>query len=252
LSRDETEHALRVLRLGPGDGFEGLDGRGRSWPIRVESIDKQRAVLACVGEPRTETRAGEPGAALPWIEIALVLPRGGRAEEIVNASTQLGVAAIQPLSSERAHPEARQLSTARAERLGRVTQEACKQSGRLWLPVLLPLQPLGEWLAARATGDTLVLAPKAGQTLSQWLDQRLDQRLGQRFEPRLGRADWAEASPLCVVVGPEGGFAPAEETLLGQRSAARVSLGPHTLRIETAALAALAIVAERAFSARRT
>jgi 16S rRNA (uracil1498-N3)-methyltransferase len=65
-------------------------------------------------------------------------------------------------------------------------------------------------------------------------------------------AGWSEATPLRLVLGPEGGFAPAEEELLGGSSAARVALGPHTLRIGTAALAALAIAAERWFSALRT
>jgi 16S rRNA (uracil1498-N3)-methyltransferase len=228
--------------LQPGDEFVGLDGRGRSWPIRVQAVDKKRAVIECTGLPHIEPRAGEPGAALAWIEIALVLPRGGRAEEIVNALTQLGAAAITPLRTERAQPEARQISDTRGERLRRVTQEACKQCGRLWLPLLSAVQPLAEWVGPGPCTDTLVLAPDAFLALSEWLEPRIEAT----------RAGWSEPSPLRIVVGPEGGFSPAEEELLRARGAQLVRLGPHTLRIETAALAALSVVAERVFRARRS
>lgn len=185
---------------------------------------------------------GRAGAALAWIEVALVLPRGGHAEEIVNALTQLGAAAITPIAADRAQPEARQLSGARGERLRRIAQEACKQSGRLWLPELAQVQPLTEWLAAHPTADTIALAPEAPCTLSEWLEDRTE----------AARSGWSEASPLRLVVGPEGGFSPAEEEGLRARGAALLGLGPHTLRIETAALAALAIAAERAFRSRRS
>jgi 16S rRNA (uracil1498-N3)-methyltransferase len=242
LAAGEAEHALRVLRLQPGDRFIGLDGRGRSWPCRVSSVEKKRARIECSGEPCVEARAGTPGSDLAWIEIALVLPRGGRAEEIVDALTQLGAAAISPLAAERAQPEARHVSPARAERWTRVAQEACKQSGRLWLPVISAVRPLTEWIESRSESDVLVLAPDAAVPLSAALERRI----------AAAGADWTEAAPLSLVVGPEGGFSPAEEELCAARGAQRVRLGPHVLRIETAAAAALAIAAERLFRARRS
>jgi RsmE family RNA methyltransferase len=78
--------------------------------------------------------------------------------------------------------------------------------------------------------------------LSEWLDRAIDRR----------RAAWSESSPLRLLVGPEGGFTEAEESSLRAAGAVAACLGPHTLRVETAACAALAIAAERAFRARRS
>jgi 16S rRNA (uracil1498-N3)-methyltransferase len=270
LAPGESEHALRVLRLRAGDAFVGLDGRGRAWPMRVRAVERMRADIECTGEPVLEPRAGEPDADLDWIELALVLPRGGRAEELVDAATQLGVSAIRALVSERAQPASRHAPIARADRLQRAAIEACKQSGRLWLPAFSPARPLSEWLLDARTGDTFVLSPRADIALSTRLDERRAQRatrasgtsaLGEKPAP--GRdsrssdieaavARWSEASPLRLVIGPEGGFTADEEKLLQESGAIGARLGPHVLRIEIAALAASAIAAERCFRPRRS
>jgi 16S rRNA (uracil1498-N3)-methyltransferase len=282
LSRAEAEHAVRVVRLRAGDRFIGLDGRGHAWTIAIVGVEAGTPVLECVDDARSEPRAGDAGAALPWIEIALVLPRATRAEDVIDGLTQLGAAAISRLTSERAHPAAREASAAREERVVRAAIEACKQSARAWLPSLPPVRPLAQWIASAGTGDlasaatgnvasasagnvasasagnvasagagnvasagtgnTVWLAPRATTDLSEWLDRAIDRR----------RAAWSESSPLRLLVGPEGGFTEAEESSLRAAGAVAACLGPHTLRVETAACAALAIAAERAFRARRS
>ena len=239
LSPADAEHALRVVRLRANDRFIGLDGRGHAWTMVIVAIEAGVPILECASQEESEPRAGEPGAALPWIEVGLVLPRGERAEDVIDGLTQLGAAAISRLTSERAHPAAREASAAREARAARAAIEACKQSGRLWLPELPPIQPVGRWLAS--AGDTLWLAPRAATSLSEWLDRA--------FEG--SGASWSEASPLRLLVGPEGGFTDSEESALRARAVA-ACLAPHTLRVETAACAALAIAAERAFKARRS
>jgi 16S rRNA (uracil1498-N3)-methyltransferase len=239
LSPADADHAVRVLRLRPRDRFVGLDGRGRAWTVGVVAIQAGIPVLECIGDARLEPRPGEPGAALPWIEVGLVLPRGERAEEIIDGLTQLGVAAISRLTSGRAHPASRQVSESREARVVRAAIEACKQSGRLWLPALPPVRPLEEWLASLVGGDTLWLDPRATTSFSEWLGRDR------------GGWSWSEALPLRLLVGPEGGFTADEESSLRASGAAAACLGPHTLRVETAACAALAIAAERAFRARR-
>jgi 16S rRNA (uracil1498-N3)-methyltransferase len=250
LSRAEAEHAVRVVRLRAGDRFIGLDGRGHAWTIAIVGVEAGTPVLECVDDARSEPRAGDAGAALPWIEIALVLPRATRAEDVIDGLTQLGAAAISRLTSERAHPAAREASAAREERVVRAAIEACKQSARAWLPSLPPVRPLAQWIASAGTGNvasasagnTVWLAPRATTDLSEWLDRAIDRR----------RAAWSESSPLRLLVGPEGGFTEAEESSLRAAGAVAACLGPHTLRVETAACAALAIAAERAFRARRS
>src|SRR5436190_12849515 len=147
LCPSEEEHARRVLRLRAGDSLVGLDGRGRAWPLVVTAAERGRFEVEISGAPRLEPAPGEPGAPLPWIEIAAPWPRGARAEEMLDRLVQLGLASFAPLIPERAAPEARAQSPARSERLARVAAEACKQSGRLWNLHFEPPRSCSAWLA---------------------------------------------------------------------------------------------------------
>lgn len=237
LLRCEVAHALRVLRLKAGDRLVGLDGRGSTWPLRVSEASHGRIGLVAEGPAKREPMPGDPAAPLPWIEVALAWPRGSRAEETVDRLTQLGAAAIAPILAGRLPPASRDFSGNRLERLGRIAREACKQCGRSWLPVLHPPRPLGDLVG----GETVLLQPGAASGLSEWARGREHSReIGARWP-------WTVDNPLRIVVGPEGGFAPEEEAFLLKRSTRTARLGPHTLRIETAAEAALAILAD-AFS----
>jgi len=238
--------------------------------MRIRAVERMRADIECTGEPELEPRAGEPDSDLDWIELALVWPRGGRAEELVDAATQLGVSAIRALISDRAQPEAGRAPIARSDRLQRAAIEACKQSGRLWLPVFSPARPLSQWLADAGIGDTFLLAPRASVALSDRLEERRAERTlrasatpahadgaapardGRSSDIQAAVARWSEASPLRLVIGPEGGFTLDEEKLLQQSGVIGARLGPHVLRIETAALAASAIAAEHCFRPRRS
>lgn len=234
----ELGHARRVLRLAVGDRLIGLDGRGSAWPLRVGALTQDSIGLDADGPVRREPAPGEPGAALPWIEVAVAWPKPARAEEMVDRLTQLGAAAIAPIVADRSAPGARDLSRNRLDRLQRVAREACKQCGRAWLPVLHPARTIGEL----AGGETVVLQPGAPEGLGRW---------ALATSPA-DRAKWTSAHPLRIVVGPEGGLAPEEERALLARGAAAASLGPHIQRIETAAEAALAILVDALFRRSRT
>jgi 16S rRNA (uracil1498-N3)-methyltransferase len=210
--------------------------------MRIRSVEGLRAEIESLGPAEIEPRAGEAGAPLAWIEVALALPRGGRAEDVVDGLTQLGATAISAISSEHVRPESRSLPASRAERLRRAALEACKQCGRLWPPRLDPVLPLAAWLARDPSGDTLVLSPPAESALSSWLETH----------GRAGDTRWSEASPLRLLVGPEGGFSESEQDLLRASGAVAVRVGPHTLRIETAALAAMSIAAEHCIKSYRS
>ena len=123
LSPGEAGHALRVLRLGPGDEILGLDGRGRAWPLRIASTTGKRLSLVPAGPALVEPAPGEPGAPLPRIEVACPLPRAGRAEAMLDRLVQLGLAVLTPLVSERTAPGARRLAPNRLRRLERVIAE---------------------------------------------------------------------------------------------------------------------------------
>jgi len=231
LGEDDARHALRVLRLGVGDRLIGLDGSGGTWPASISAVGRDRVQLRIEAGGRVDPAPGAPGSALPWIEIAVAWPKPGRVEAMLDRLTQLGAAAIAHLACERAGPHARDPSGARRGRLERVLREACKQSGRSWLPVLADAP-------AEAPAELLLLDPHAESTLPTWALET-------------GRA-WTAAMPLRVLVGPEGGFTASEREHWIARGARPVALGPHVLRVETAAEAAMATLAACCFRPRRT
>lgn len=227
LSEEDERHAVRVLRMGPGDNLLGFDGQGTAWPLRVTAAGRAGLELEPCGEPVVQPRPGEAGAPLPWIEVAVALPRGGRSEEMVGRLVQLGAAAVSPLVSERVQGPLREISPSRIEHLRRVTRETCKQCRRLWLPELRePLRP-SQLRGLHPEGELLVLDPDSPTGILAWA---LERRAGS------GTA----ARPLVVVVGPEGGLTDAERADLRAVGAHEVRLGPYLLRIETAAESAVA------------
>ncbi len=239
LCADDLRHATQVLRLSTGDRLFGLDGAGSEWPLAVVGRSARALELEVAGDARREARPGSPGAALPWIEIAVASPRGAAADEMLDRLTQLGAAAITPLRAERAQRPSSS-DGARRDRSARIAREACKQSGRLWLPELRePLSPAE--LVDRERAALVVLDPLAARGLSSWIDAN---------DRAMRSAN--EAAPIVIAIGPEGGFTDAESAAFATAGAAAVRIGPHVLRIETAAEAALAILVERAFTRSRS
>ena len=216
LAEGELHHALHVLRVEVGDDVIGLDGRGAAWPLRVVAAGRRALELAVAGEPRRAPAPGEEGAAGPWVELCVSLPKAGRAEEMLDRLTQLGCASLRPLVGERTPPHARELAASRRARLVRVAREACKQANRLWLPELATPLELGD-LGALEPAGTAVLDPLGARPLAAWIAER---RGGRRWR---------------AIVGPEGGWTETELAALGRLGLERVRLAPHVLRIETAA-----------------
>lgn len=231
LLADEEQHLRRVLRLSIGDRFIGLDGQGGAWPVVIRGSNRGGLDLAIDGQGRQDPAPGTPAASLPWIEVAAPWPRPGRLEEMLGRLTQHGAAAIVRLDCERAGPRGGPFTGARLERLGRVLREACKQSSRTWLPVLAE-----EGRVEPAT--SLLLDPGADLGLTEWVAGKRSSSV----EPA-----WTREHPLRLLIGPEGGWSEGERAAWLARGAQPARLGPHVLRLETAAEAAMAILATGLF-----
>jgi len=210
LDADQARHARRVLRLQPGDGVELFDGRGRVAQAQLVSFD---------GGATLKLISVQTVAALrPCIELATAMPKGGRADDMVNQFTQLGVDRITPLRTRRSSVDPRD---AKLERLQRIAVEAAKQCGRAWLPVIDPMMDLQDVLPRPA-------------------DLRLAAALSDDAQPHPSM--WREAARIQILIGPEGGWSDEEHAQLKAAGSHLWRLGPHTLRIETAAAAAVALL----------
>ena len=215
LGVEAARYLGRVLRLQAGDVLSVFNGNDGEWRASILAIGKDRVALQ-VGEALvTNTESA--------LRIHLVqgISRGERMDFVVQKATELGVERITPVLTD--HGTVR-LDAARAakrrDHWQRVARSACEQSGRTRPPRLdLPV-PLNTWFGA-AGGPGLIFVPGATATLS-------------------GCA--APDGGLCLLIGPEGGFSEREYKDASLAGFSPVALGPRTLRTETAAVAALAIV----------
>jgi 16S rRNA (uracil1498-N3)-methyltransferase len=219
--RDESRH-LGVLRLRPGDTVLAVDGEGREYTVRLESVGEtaRGAVLDVAARP-TESPLR--------ITLLQSVPKGDKMETIVRAATELGVARVWPALCERTIVRLEPGRWRdRARRWQRVAREAAKQSRRAVIPEVEAPRTLVELLAAGPPTDlALCLWEAEGTPLREVL---------------------AVAVPphsAVVLVGPEGGLARAEVELARARGFTVVSLGPRILRTETAGPAITAILQSR-------
>jgi len=210
-----VSHLVRVLRLGPGDRVRLFNGDGHDYEAELESAGKREARARVLS--RIPVVSESPLA----ITLAQGIARGEKMDLVLQKATELGVARIAPVVTERTEVK---LDGERAAKRGAhwrgVVASACEQSGRARLPELLPPASLGHFLAGERSARRLVLDPSA----------------------REGLADLAIAAgeSVCLLVGPEGGL--SERDLAAARAAgfSGLKLGPRILRTETAALAAIA------------
>ena len=210
---EDGHHLARVLRLRVGEIVTVADGAGTWRPYRVARRGRPRW---CASTP-TPAPTAEP-APRPGLAVAFALTKGDKPELAVQKLTELGVDRIVPVVAERsiARPDPARAASA-LERWRRIAREAARQCRRATLPVVEELRPL----RALAGHPAVVVAERGGGPA------------GALSSPPGGE--------LLVVVGPEGGLSDSEVD--GLEPWARLGLGPHILRAETAALAAAMAVA---------
>jgi 16S rRNA (uracil1498-N3)-methyltransferase len=219
LDGDEARHLARVLRARVGDTVTLFDGRGRAWQARVTRIARDTVELETVEPSTVERAAGEPTEATPpagpRLTLAVALPKGERQKWLVEKLTELGVARLVPLETARGVAEA---TASAAARLERQVIEACKQCGRDTLMEVAAGRPLDRLLADLPPGARGVIAHPHAPPLD-------------------AAAVQAGATEVIALVGPEGGFTADEVAAADGAGLFRASLGPHILRVETAAIA---------------
>jgi 16S rRNA (uracil1498-N3)-methyltransferase len=151
----------------------------------------------------------------------------------IEKATELGVAAIAPVIARRTEKHLAQAANKRAERWRRIVHEAAQQSRRSDVPLIHEPAPLAERIRAASSATRIVLAEQERTTsLREAIDEAIEEAA-------------AEMPAIELAIGPEGGWAPEEEALFDANGWRAVSLGPRILRAETAAIAALAVVASR-------
>ncbi len=209
LAEDESKHAVRVLRLAPGDTVTLVDGRGTIYSAAITEANPKRCALHIASHQLIAPR--------PTYTHVAVAPTKNldRMEWLVEKAVEVGIERLTFLRCTRS--ERREL---KLERLEKIAISALKQSGQAYLPQLDGLIDFEKLLASLDPTTTFIAHLEAGERTA----------LAQVV---------ATAPRCCVLIGPEGDFTPAEIALALGRGVRPVTLGASRLRTETAALAAV-------------
>jgi 16S rRNA (uracil1498-N3)-methyltransferase len=218
----QAEHMARVLRVQVGTEADVVAG-GRVFHAEVVAVTSAEVRFNLIAEV-------EADPALP-VTLVMTVYKFDRMEWALEKATELGVAAIAPVIARRTEKHLAQAAEKRAERWRRIVHEASQQSRRSDVPLIHVPGPLAERVRAASSCMRIVLA-----------EQERTTTLRQAIE-EAAQAAGGEMPALEMAIGPEGGWAPEEEALFDANGWRAVSLGPRILRAETAAIAALAVVA---------
>lgn len=216
LTDSSFNHVVRVLRLKPGASLTLFNGEGGAFAATLREVGKREAWAHVL-----EALPGEEMESPLRVTLAQGVSRGEKMDYTLQKAVELGVAAIQPLFTERGGVDLTgERLTRKVEHWRSIVIGACEQCGRNRLPMLQEPRSLTDWLARPiATGLCLLLNPLAKQSL-------------RGLEPPTG--------PVTLLIGPEGGLSPAEINQVQATGFTGIRLGPRILRTETAGMAALA------------
>ena len=223
---------VQVLRLQPGDTVT-LFNHGPGWESPMQSPGGEfSATVTAMGrssvQVRVDTHQPTEREAERAVHLAVCMPANERMDWLVEKATELGVASIQPLMSERSVLRlSGERATKKQQHWHSVAVSACEQCGGNRVPLVHPVTSLGAWL-------------KTGGAQSS-SSQRLLLALHDTAAPLRETARLAQGG-VTLLSGPEGGLSRAEEAAAMECGFAPVSLGARVLRAETAALVGLALL----------
>ncbi|MFZ5766318.1 MAG: 16S rRNA (uracil(1498)-N(3))-methyltransferase [Thermodesulfobacteriota bacterium] len=215
LRAEEAHHLRRVLRLAPGERVELYDGRGGCFAAAIIRLDREVKLTILDHGIREPDR--------PRLAIGQGLLKGQKMDMLVQKANELGVAAFLPFTS--AHCAAGPPREMKRSRWEKIVRESCKQCGR---PIPLEIGEIDDF--------TALLAGAGGEEEKIILWEKEESTRLADIKPL------NDTVSIIALIGPEGGFSPAEVDQARQAGFRPVSLGKRTLRAETATLTAMAIL----------
>lgn len=222
---DQAHYLTRVLRLAVGAPVRVFNGRDGEFDATLSAFTKSTAQLRL--GPLVRSQQATPDL---WLMFAPL--KKARTDFIVEKATELGASEIRPVLTERTDAD-----TVRTDRLQRIAVEAAEQTERLDVPPVRDAVRLDQALSSWDEARILIYADEAGDAAAKpWGGE------AGRARPIADMLKVPNGGKAAILIGPEGGFSPAERKRLRSLSfVSPVGLGPRILRAETAAVAALAL-----------
>ena len=215
LIQDSSKHLVNVLRKKEGSLIELFDGKGSSYTAEIISSQKKRVKVKLVEEPVFQDRKGIK------ISLGQSLIKTEPFSFSIQKATELGVASMSPLYTERTVIKLKSNSTkSRKARWQSIATHACQQCGENWLPEINEIQRLEDWAQAVKAKHKIVLYPGA--------------------ETKLSSLTFDDS--VAIAVGPEGDFTDSEIKLLTKKDFLPVKLGERVLRADTAVISVVSAI----------
>lgn len=214
--RGEQARHLSVLRIKPGELIKIFDGLGHRYVAKVIKPSRKEVLAEIIKE---EVYSAESPLS---IILAQGIPKSDKMDFIIQKTTELGVKTISPIITERS--EVRE--TAKLERWRKIAISASQQSGREKIPEIEEPVTFEDFLKKNVYYHLGII----------FSEEEKNQNLKKALKGFEG------STTITLLIGPEGGFSPAELTLAIERGFIPASLGPRILRTETAAITAISII----------
>ena len=213
LGPEQSRYLLSVMRRAVGDEVLVFNGRDGEWRAILAEAGKKGAKLRIAAHERAQ-------AIGPDLDLIVALVKRARLETIVEKAAELGARRVRLTITERT-----QADHTKVARLSAIAAEAAEQTGRLDVPQIVEPMRLDKLLNGWEAPRRLLFCDEAGDAA-----------------PVLEALRGAAAGPWAILIGPEGGFSPAERSRLRALDfATPASLGPRILRADTAAISALTL-----------
>ncbi len=208
----------KVLRLKEGEAVQFLDNRGRLYDAAISYPDPKHVTAFVTGKRAAE---GEPAC---FVTLCLALTQREKFEWILQKCTEAGVSRVVPMVTERTIVRKSADAGSKQERWEKILKEAAEQCERARIPELLPAVSLKQAVSMGAETDLPIFC----------YEDENHTTLKDLVEPKRGHIRSAS-----LMIGPEGGFSPAEAEFIQQSGWFPCTLGERIYRVETAAMAAV-------------
>lgn len=209
----QAHYLTGVMRLGPGDRLLVFNGRDGEWRARLGEVSKRRCILAAEAQVRAQSVG-------PDLDLIVALVKRARLETVVEKAAELGARRVRLALTERTNA-----GHTNVGRLQAIAIEASEQTGRLDVPTVQAPEKFGPLLGGWTSERRLLFCDEAGDAPAA-ADILAE----------------GKAGPWAILIGPEGGFSPAERAAIrAVPGVVPVSLGPRILRADTAAIAAMSL-----------
>jgi 16S rRNA (uracil1498-N3)-methyltransferase len=243
LEGNAAHYLTHVLRMGAGDAVALFNRTDGEWSAAIAEVKKKSLTL----QVNAQTKAPAHGVDF-WVCFAPI--KGGRLETIIEKSTELGAAMLQPVVTQRTIVD--KVNTERAESIAREAAEQCERTD--W-PEIRDVKKFAAWLGDFPEDRVLIYGDETGQGVAITVLTQ-GTRVAEGEPPREGGQERSDeggglAHPFraagatkkwAILAGPEGGFTPDELAMLRhKKNAQAVSLGPRILRADTAIITLAAI-----------